>query len=202
MSRARIDQPLDRQPQPTLKVAPPAHVRIQGGLTEANVDYTDVRAKGSLEVAGTLSVGGATKFGDVTIAGTLGVDGNVTFDKNLDSNGYIHTTDTTPSVSASDGALVVAGGAGIGGDLNVGDECSIGTDLLVNGSAEVVAGFQSNSTATLMAELAHTGSTAGFFGATPASQPAAIADATGAGDVVAQLNLLLAAMRTLGLIAT
>jgi len=41
----------------------------------------------------------------------------------------------------------------------------------------------------------------GFFGATPVVQPAAVADATGAGDVVAQLNALLARMRSLGLIA-
>jgi len=42
----------------------------------------------------------------------------------------------------------------------------------------------------------------GFYGATPVDQPDAVADATGAGDVVAQLNLLLARMRELGLIAT
>ena len=41
----------------------------------------------------------------------------------------------------------------------------------------------------------------GFFNATPVVQPAAVADATGAGDVVAQLNALLARMRSLGLIA-
>ena len=41
----------------------------------------------------------------------------------------------------------------------------------------------------------------GFWGTTPVDQPASIADATGAGDVVAQLNLLLASMREIGLIA-
>lgn len=40
-----------------------------------------------------------------------------------------------------------------------------------------------------------------FFGVTPVVQPAAVADSTGAGDVVAQLNALLARMRSLGLIA-
>lgn len=44
--------------------------------------------------------------------------------------------------------------------------------------------------------------TNGFYGKTPITQPAAVADATGAGDVVAQLNSLLARMRALGLIAT
>jgi len=42
----------------------------------------------------------------------------------------------------------------------------------------------------------------GFFDAVPVNQPDAVADATGASDVVAQLNLLLARMRELGLIAT
>jgi hypothetical protein len=42
----------------------------------------------------------------------------------------------------------------------------------------------------------------GFYGTTPAVQPTAVADATGTGDVVAQLNALLARARTLGLIAT
>jgi hypothetical protein len=43
---------------------------------------------------------------------------------------------------------------------------------------------------------------AGFFGTSPVAQPDAVADATGAGDVVARLNELLARMRELGLIAT
>jgi hypothetical protein len=42
----------------------------------------------------------------------------------------------------------------------------------------------------------------GFFGATAAAQPAAVADATDAASVITQLNALLSRMRTLGLIAT
>ena len=42
----------------------------------------------------------------------------------------------------------------------------------------------------------------GFYGITPAAQPAAVADATDAASVITQLNALLARMRTLGLIAT
>lgn len=41
-----------------------------------------------------------------------------------------------------------------------------------------------------------------FYNAVPVNQPDAVADATGAGDVVAQLNALLARIRELGLIAT
>jgi hypothetical protein len=42
----------------------------------------------------------------------------------------------------------------------------------------------------------------GFYTATPVAQPAAVADATDAASVITQLNLALARLRTLGLIAT
>ena len=42
----------------------------------------------------------------------------------------------------------------------------------------------------------------GFYNATPVVQPTAVADATNAGDVITQLNALLAKLRTLGIIAT
>jgi hypothetical protein len=42
----------------------------------------------------------------------------------------------------------------------------------------------------------------GFYNATPVVQPAAVADATTAVDVITQLNALLAKLRTLGIIAT
>lgn len=42
----------------------------------------------------------------------------------------------------------------------------------------------------------------GFYGTTPQAQPAAIADATDAATAITKLNLLLAAQRTLGVIAT
>lgn len=78
MTRARIDQPLDRRPQPTLKVAPPAHVRIQGGLTESNVDYTDVRVKGTLDVAGPVTMGDTLSvIGGVKINGNVSIDGSL-----------------------------------------------------------------------------------------------------------------------------
>jgi hypothetical protein len=47
-----------------------------------------------------------------------------------------------------------------------------------------------------------TSSLLGFYGATPAAQPAAVADATDAATVITQLNALLSRLRTLGLIAT
>src|SRR5690606_878401 len=41
----------------------------------------------------------------------------------------------------------------------------------------------------------------GFWGATPAVRPAAVADATDAPSVITQLNALLARLRTIGIIA-
>lgn len=42
----------------------------------------------------------------------------------------------------------------------------------------------------------------GFWGKAPAAQPAAIADATDAATAISQLNLLLAAQRSIGVLAT
>jgi hypothetical protein len=42
----------------------------------------------------------------------------------------------------------------------------------------------------------------GFWNATPAVQPTAVADATDAGSVITQLNALLSRLRTIGIIAT
>lgn len=51
-------------------------------------------------------------------------------------------------------------------------------------------------------QIANADGTVGFFGATPIAQPVAIADAAvDAASAIAQLNLLLAQMRLLGIIA-
>lgn len=200
--RVRVDQVIQQQPQPRRKDVPVAHVRPQGGLADAGTDLKDVRATGDVSVTGTLSVAGQAKLGDaVTLASTLGVDGDVLFDKRLDVNGKIATTDTTPSVSATDGALVVAGGAGIGDDLNVADKVTC-NELYVSTTITAVQSASCSDLTVTTGALEHGGTTAGFFGTTPTTQPAPIADATGTGDVVAQLNSLLAAMRSLGLIDT
>lgn len=50
-------------------------------------------------------------------------------------------------------------------------------------------------------QVAGAAGTIGAFGATPVTQPAAIANATDAASAITQLNLALAALRSLGLIA-
>ena len=53
----------------------------------------------------------------------------------------------------------------------------------------------------IKAELVHTGSTAGFFGATPVVQQAHIVDADGTlADITAKFNTLLAQLEALGLL--
>jgi hypothetical protein len=42
----------------------------------------------------------------------------------------------------------------------------------------------------------------GFYGATPVDQPAVVADATDAATAISQLNLVIAALQELGLMAT
>lgn len=210
--------------QPQIKSQERLNARPQGGVETSNFDFGELRAFGSLTVSGpasfhdTLSVIGGIKFGGaLNVDGIIGADnatqstssgtgslvvaGGVGIAKNLNVDGIVATTNTTASLSAGDGALVVAGGVGIGDDLNVADKVTC-NELYVSTTITAVQSASCSDLTVTTGALEHSGTTAGFFGQTPASQPAAIADSTGTGDVVAQLNLLLAAMRTLGLIAT
>ena len=71
-------------------------------------------------------------------------------------------------------------------------------DVYVNSSGNIrVVG-----NAEIDGDLNHDGSNVGFYGTAPAVQHAAIADATDAATAITQLNLALATLRSLGLIAT
>jgi hypothetical protein len=74
-----------------------------------------------------------------------------------------------------------------------GDVATWTSQLAVSHAGGVVATQQFRTAAA---------ATVGFFGATAVAQPAAVADATDAAAVIAQLNALLARLRTIGLIAT
>lgn len=58
-------------------------------------------------------------------------DANIVLDPN--GNGFVSLPDNTASSSTSTGALVVTGGAGIGGNINVGGTGVIGSTLTVTG---------------------------------------------------------------------
>ncbi len=96
-------------------------------LSNLNVNGNAV-VTGSLGVSGlgtfsnNLTVSGATALG-----GALTVSGATTLSNTLDISGITIINNNTPSTSTSTGALVVAGGVGIGADLHSGDIFSSGT---------------------------------------------------------------------------
>lgn len=70
------------------------------------------------------------------------------------------------------------------------------------GTIQVATDFYVDAPMTVNSSLALASfATLGLFGATPISQPAAVADATDAATAISQLNALLARLRSLGVIA-
>jgi len=109
-----------------------ANTSLSGNL---NVYGANTSLSGNLNVygantslSGNLNVYGANTLftGNVAIGGALTVSGNVSFKDAIFSNVAVNTGDTivtsntTPTVSNNTGALVVAGGAGIGGAVTIG----------------------------------------------------------------------------------
>ena len=83
---------------------------------------------GVLQIAGGAGIGGS-----VYVGGNLDIAGRLTFGNNSTATfGNLILTGTTPSVSSSTGALQVAGGAGVQGDVRVGG------DLYVNNGTRVI----------------------------------------------------------------
>ncbi|MEZ5044541.1 MAG: hypothetical protein R2828_31895 [Saprospiraceae bacterium] len=83
-----------------------------------------------------------TKTGDFGIGTTapsakLDVSGNTLLQGTLDVNGVTTIHDATASSTAANGALVVAGGAGVGENINVGNDASVGNDLEVGNDASI-----------------------------------------------------------------
>lgn len=133
------------------------------------------------------STGDFHAYGAATIDGATAVSGNAT----IGSDGSdVHVINGKVSINANvaDTLLVQTTG---------------GTDIFsVDGNTGEVKVF--NFTFTLAGALNHDGGTVGFFGQTPASQPAANPDTSGASlaALETEVNQLKAALRSLGLIAT
>jgi hypothetical protein len=83
-------------------------------------------------------------YGDVGIQTNLRVTGNTILDNNFISNGIstfsniVRITDDSGSSDSSTGALVVAGGVGIGQDLNILDKLNVNGTSTFNGNVSLL----------------------------------------------------------------
>jgi hypothetical protein len=111
----------------------------------------DVNA--NLDVSGTYTGGGLmTTGGNIVIpdAGNIG-SASDTDAISISSGGVVAVTATTANTSATDGALTVAGGAGVAADLSVGDDLR-----LISDSAVLSFGADSDVTLTHAADTSLT----------------------------------------------
>ena len=113
--------------------------------TEVEITATTVDLNGNLDVSGTYTGGGLmTTGGNIVIpdAGSIG-SASDTNAVTISSGGVVAVTATTANTSATDGALTVAGGAGVAADLSVGDDVR-----LISDSAVLSFGADSDTTLT------------------------------------------------------
>ena len=126
---------------------------------EIELNATAVDLNGTLDVSGTLTQTGIATFAarpvfqaSITIedGGSVGSasDPNAV---TISSGGVVAVTATTANTSASDGALTVAGGAGVAADLSVGDDLR-----LISDSAVLNFGADSDVTITHAADASLT----------------------------------------------
>ena len=146
--------------------------------TEIEINATTIDVNGNLDVSGTYTGGGLmTTGGNIVIpdAGNIG-SASDTNAITISSGGVVAVTATTANTSASDGALTVAGGAGIAADLSVGDDLR-----LISDGAQIYFGANSEVTVTHAhnagLEIKHT--------ATGDDNPAVLTLATGETDIAA-----------------
>jgi len=173
---------------------------VDGNLRVGNNKFNVTATSGNTQIDGTLEVDGSVgidgnfrigsnspspKFnvtsssGNTTIGGTLGVDGNTTI------AGTTTITNTTQSSvsSATDGALIVAGGVSIGKNLYVGGNLQVeGTQTILNTETLTV-----EDTLVLAGNNLSSEPTTGGFGLEvgPITSPSGVAsNVTGAHSIV------------------
>ena len=137
--------------------APSATVLDINATDEIELNATLVDVNANLDVSGTIVGGGAiTGGGLLTTGGNIVIPdaGNIgsASDTNaigISSGGVVSVTATTANTSASNGALTVAGGAGIAADLSVGDDLR-----LISDAAVLSFGADSDVTLTHVADTA------------------------------------------------
>ncbi len=109
-------------------------VDITGITTSSNNSPSTATNNGALVITGgvgigqNLNVGGATDItGAANLQNTLDVTGATHLKGAVNADGITTITNTTASGTSANGALVVAGGVGIGGDLNVAGATKFGS---------------------------------------------------------------------------
>lgn len=161
----------------------------------------------------------ATPAGDDTElqfndGGSFGADSGLTFQKASKALSLTGPLTVTPASDAPAGTFRRQGSGQTSPILQVQSEAnavlaSVDKVGLLTAAGATLTGHLTLSTKNLITDGTTgtklgtaTTQKLGFYNATPVVQPAAVADATDATDVITQLNALLARMRALGLIAT
>ena len=119
------------------------------------VDQAISTTTGALTVAGGVGIRGNLHVGGEIVASRLTVELTTVTTTLVQTDDIIKTLNTTLAVSTNTGALVVAGGVGIGGNIIVGNDLTVLSTATIGGDLNVL------STATIGGELI-VGSTATF----------------------------------------
>ena len=124
--------------------------------TNAEGFYSTITNTASVAIAG-----GVTIAKDVWIAGTLHVNSVTTFSSTATFQQILNITSTTNSVSTDTGALVVAGGVGIGRDVNIGGSLSVTATTQLYSSLDVVSTSTFHDVVNVTTTASSTDSTTG-----------------------------------------
>ena len=125
-------------------------IELNATLLDVNAN---INASGTYTGAGLMTTGGNIVIPDAGNIGSASDTNAIT----ISSGGVVAITATTANTSASDGALTVAGGVGIGLDLTVGDDLRLITDasVLSFGANSEIALTHNHNVGLLMTSTAY-----------------------------------------------
>ena len=111
-------------------------VQVLGSTQSISTDSGALQVHGGAGIAGNLNVGGNFSATNISLGG-------YSVSTATDFNGGtitdpLYVNNATASISTITGALVVAGGAGISGNLNVGGTVTVGQPIISNPAAAAV----------------------------------------------------------------
>jgi hypothetical protein len=125
-------------------------IELNATLLDVNAN---INASGTYTGAGLMTTGGNIVIPDAGNIGSASDTNAIT----ISSGGVVAITATTANTSASDGALTVAGGVGVGLDLTVGDDLRLITDasVLSFGANSEIALTHNHNVGLLMTSTAY-----------------------------------------------